>query len=174
MSTVSSAPIDLGDISLIEIPYTIGGVQYVLREASGEAACSYRNAVFRATELGPDGKPSKIGNMADVEPLLVSLCLFNDQGRRLNSNELKKWPNRIVKTLFQKVKEISELEEQPEEREQLEDIMNRPGSPCTFRDLQKHIQLFKGDDYSAIRGWIGEPAEEMAKNEQSGMQDGSD
>ena len=165
--------IDLGDISLIEIQYTIGGVDYILKEASGDAACQYRNALFKDIQLGPEGKPSKIGNMADVEPLLVSLCLFNPEGRKIAVDSIRKWPNRIIKQLFEKVKEISDLNEESDERTQLEEAMDYPGSPCKFTDLQTYIASLKGENYSAIRNWMGKPVEEHAKNGQGGIEDGS-
>jgi hypothetical protein len=60
----------------VEVPVKIGSGRYVLREASGDAACRYQNAVLKTTKLGPDGRPTDINGLADCEPLLVSLCLF--------------------------------------------------------------------------------------------------
>lgn len=101
------------DITPQEIPVTVGGKKYVLREATGDAACRYRNALLKSTKLGPEGKPSHIDGMADVEPLLVSLCLYEktDPERLVALHLVRSWPSRIQKALFAKVKEISELDE---------------------------------------------------------------
>ncbi len=103
------------DLSVIEIPVNIENKKYILREASGAAACSYRNAMIECTQLGPDGKPTKLKGIANVEPLLVSLCLFDDKNKRVPVATIQSWPSRIQKTLFDKAKEISELGEEEEE-----------------------------------------------------------
>ncbi len=107
----SHEPLVFTDLSPIEIPATIGDKSYVLREATGNVACRYRNALLACTQLGPEGKPSKITGMADVEPLLVSLCMFEDGTKPVPQATVRAWPNRIVKSLFDRVKEISDLDE---------------------------------------------------------------
>lgn len=116
------------DITSVEVPVSIGGKKYVLREADGDAACKYRNALLRSTKLGPDGRPSSIDGMADAEPLLVSLCLFevyDDKGqekrRLVLPSTIRSWPARVLKALFKKVRDISDLEE----RETMEDLEKR-------------------------------------------------
>lgn len=101
------------------IPVTIGdgddAKEYELKEATGDAAVTWHNAMFSKTKLGPDGKPSSMGAMGDTEPLLVSLCLFpKDSDRNVSVVVIRSWPNRIQKSLFEKAKEISDLEEKDE------------------------------------------------------------
>lgn len=64
------------DITMQEIPVTIGKDKYVLREADGDATCKWQNKMFRATKLNEEGKPVGLDNVADVEPYFLSLCLF--------------------------------------------------------------------------------------------------
>lgn len=118
---------DFADLSLIEIPVTVGDKKYILREASEDSACKYRNAMLRCTKLGPEGKPASVHGIADVEPLLVSMCLFEalpDGSGFKNSctrvETVRSWPSRIVKQLFEKTKEISDLDEEDEDKESLE------------------------------------------------------
>lgn len=99
-------------LDLIRVPVTIGDKHYVLQEASGEATAKYRNALLESTKLGPDGKAVSVKGLADVEMLLISLCLEDGQGKQVPVSVLKTWPNRILKTLFDKAKEISELTEE--------------------------------------------------------------
>jgi hypothetical protein len=107
----------------IEVAVEIEGKAYTLREASGDAACKYRNAQLERVEMGPEGKPSRFHGLADLEPLLVSLCLFNDEnGKQVNINTIRSWPSRILKPLFDKAKEISEL---GEEEETIEDLQKK-------------------------------------------------
>lgn len=112
-----SFEIDFSDLTVIEIPVNISGEKYFLREASGEAACNYRNAVLKCTKLGPEGKPSSMEGIASVEPLLVSLCLVDSEGKRVPESLVKSWPSRVVKVLYDKAKEISELDDDTDEDE---------------------------------------------------------
>lgn len=113
--------IDLDDLAPIAVKYRIGGKQYVLREASADAAVQYRNAITRASRLTEDGKVATVEGLHDAEPLLVSLCLYQakedgtDTNVRVPIDTIRKWTNRIQRTLFDKIMEISDLNEQSEE-----------------------------------------------------------
>jgi hypothetical protein len=125
------------DLTLTEIPVTYRGRRYVLTEASGDAVCRWRNALLRATKLGPDGKPVAIEGLADAEPLLVSRCLyvpdkdgrlrltphgFPDPNYLVPLEDVRGWEGRVVGALFEKVKEISHLD-MLETKEGLEEQM---------------------------------------------------
>lgn len=104
-------------IELIEIPVELGDKKYVLREATGAVACKYRDALLSNTQMGSDGKASiKINN--ETEVLLVSLSIFETDGRPVSIATVKGWPSRIVKALYTKVKEISELDEKEAPKEE--------------------------------------------------------
>jgi hypothetical protein len=132
------------DLEPIEIPIKIGGKLYVLREASEGAAVGYRNLAMKAARMSA-GKIVGIDGAADVEPYLVSQCLFETDGegriktlggslhRMVNVpiTTIREWPSRIVTPLFDKIKEISDLdrETEPETKEellkQLEEIQDK-------------------------------------------------
>lgn len=99
----------------IAIPVRIRGETYELREASGEAGCNFRNEIARRVTLGPEGKPQRIGNLADVEPKLISACLFDKDGKNVPEKTVRSWPNRIQKALFKRIQEISDLDEDAED-----------------------------------------------------------
>lgn len=111
--------LDFGDLEPTEVSVRIKKKDYVLREASGDASCKYRNAMLKSTRLGPDGKPVQIDGMADTEPLLVALCLFEKRPQEgggakevpVSVQEVRAWPGWLVKRLFDKAKEISNLDE---------------------------------------------------------------
>lgn len=104
--------LNFDDLTPIELPVSVAGKRYVLREATEAAACQWRNAMMQATELGSDGKPTRVRNLADTEPLLVSLCLFTaEEGKPVPVATIKGWPARVVKRLFEKVKDVSDLDE---------------------------------------------------------------
>ena len=100
------------EIELISIPVRIGGEDFVLREATAEAAGKYHDAIIKSTRMS-DGKITGSDGLGGVEPLLVSLCLFRKKGKEeeaVSLIEVRRWPTRVVKPLFERVKEISELD----------------------------------------------------------------
>lgn len=140
------------DISLKEIPVSIGGEKHVLCEADGAVAEKYKNAILNGVTLS-DGKATSLKNMASVESLLVSLCLYRIDGEtriRVGVERIQTWPSRIKKDLFDKIKQISELDEEEETEESL---------VKQIADLQAKLEKVK---------------ESSAKNEQTGITDGTD
>jgi len=102
------------DLPEKEVDVSIGDKKYVLREASGDAACRYHNKMTSGIKAFK-GEMTMTGSMADAEPLLVSACLFpiDAEGKVSTVNvpiqTVRKWPNRITQTLFQKIMEISPM-----------------------------------------------------------------
>lgn len=108
-----SLKLDFESILLISIPVNIAGAAYELREASGDASAKYRNAMLACSTLGPDGKPTKMEGLADVDFFLLSLCLFNStSGNLVPECEVRSWPNRICETLIEELKLISGMSEE--------------------------------------------------------------
>lgn len=106
--------LNLDDLTPIEIKLRLGGEEYILREASEGAVCQFKNALMRCTKMNSDGKVSFIENAADVEPFLVSLCLFKVTEKGpipVPLITIKAWTSRVVKPLFDKAKEISNLDD---------------------------------------------------------------
>ena len=104
------------DLSPREITFSMGDKDYILREASGDAAIAYQNALIKAVRPGPDSKATQINTgLSAIEPMLVSKCLFDSEGKPVKQETIRSWPSRIQKELYKKVKEISELDEKPEE-----------------------------------------------------------
>lgn len=99
------------DLVPIEVPVSVNGAQYILREANGDAACRYRNAVMECVEM-VDGKPARVHGMANTEPLLVAMCLRTADGKLVGEATVRSWPPRVIKVLFAKAKEISDLEDE--------------------------------------------------------------
>lgn len=103
------------DITPKEVNVRIGGELYVLKEATGDAACKWQNKAVNATKLGPDGKPVAVGNIADIEPYLLSLCLFpvNKDGvvadKAVPEPIIRQWPSHVTSKLYEKVLVMSGL-----------------------------------------------------------------
>jgi len=135
----SREPMVFEDLVLIEVPVTIGSEQYMLREANGDAACKFQNARVARYEYGEDGKLIRLRDTADLEPLLVSLCLFMADGATpVSETTIRSWPARVQGQLFDRAKEISSIDEAddlPSLEKQLAqlqrrvDVMRKRGNP---------------------------------------------
>lgn len=98
----------------------IAGQRYVIVEASEESAKRYKNTAMRATKFSDKGKPSGVDGLADVEPLLVSMCLFkvDEAGMRtpVQLSTILRWPHRVVAPIYQKARELSGLKDDEEDK----------------------------------------------------------
>ncbi len=105
---------DFSDLKTAEKVLKYKGETYVVTEASTAAAVAYRNASLKCAKLS-DGKVIGMDGAADLEPLLVNLCTFktNPAGERTMENvpitTIRSWPARIIKPVFEWIKEVSEL-----------------------------------------------------------------
>lgn len=64
----SLAHIDFDDLQPVSVTFSYRKKQYVLKEASEDAAAKYRNAQLRATKMS-DGKVTGVDGMADCAAL---------------------------------------------------------------------------------------------------------
>jgi len=104
-------------LELVEIPVKLNGADYVLREADEETAAMFNNARLAGIRL-EDGKMAGLpSDIASLQSLLVSRCLFtvspDGSKSRVDRGIVKGWPSRVVKPLFERAKEISDLDETP-------------------------------------------------------------
>jgi hypothetical protein len=119
----SNGHLNFDDLTPSEVAVTLQGQAYILREASAEAARQYRNAIIRSSKLGGEGKKvrvTSVDGVADVEPLLVSLCLFKTVGELRQAVPLPtilQWKSRVVKALFERIKQLSDLDEKDDSEE---------------------------------------------------------
>lgn len=89
------------DLKIREVPVALGEANYVLREASEDAAVTYRNASMSKAKVA-DGKVIGVAGIADVEPLLVGLCLFaSGSDTPVGEEFVRRLPSRVVKPLYQ-------------------------------------------------------------------------
>jgi hypothetical protein len=105
------------DITLQEVPVVLGDKRFILRECDEETAVKYRNMQSKATRFSKDGSLVAVEGLADTEPFLVARCLFEEgKDKPIGDMELKKLIRRprIVRKLFDKIKEMSQLEEADE------------------------------------------------------------
>lgn len=105
---------EFATIARDEKPFEYDKKQFVLVEADGEVTARYKAQVY-ANSVVVDGKFVPKSGMADVEAFLVSLCVFEIDpqahgGRKaVTIKEVKSWPGRMVKKLFQAAKKLSQM-----------------------------------------------------------------
>ncbi len=122
---------DFNDLTPQERRETLGGDEYVIREASEAAAVAYKNAQMRAAKMS-DGKLTGFDGYADADLVLAVACLHPvdkstgqvkvDQSGdpwTLAERTVKRWPHRVVKRIVAVVKELSPDLEDKETRETL-------------------------------------------------------
>ncbi len=98
----------------IVVPVKIGNRNFKLYDASEDAAVKFQNIASRAVKFTA-GEMSGIEGVANVEPLLVSMCLWevkDGQELPIAEGEIRKWPSRVVKPLFDRVKKISGMDDE--------------------------------------------------------------
>lgn len=119
---------DFSGYETVEIPVTTPeGDKCVLRQASGGAAVKYRAKMMGGMKMSREGEGKEgkmkiggdIGSMAASEPLLISLCLFytegSNEGNNVSLSVVESWPNTVMKKLYKKAKDISDLDESEDE-----------------------------------------------------------
>lgn len=145
---------DFSGLSIIEIPViSPENENYILREADGGAAVRFTDERARCVQF-EDGGMSGVEGPGKLPILLLSLCLFetDDHGdillnKPVNPNIIKCWPDRVIQQLFDKAKEISEIEQ--------DDL---PALRKQYKELGEKLAKMEEDE---------------AKNEQTDMEIGS-
>lgn len=99
------------------------GKDYLLVEASGDSAVRFNNARAACVRL-ENGKVAGVGKTGSLEPLLVSLCLFEttltgDPGKVVPEGRIRQWPSKVQTKLYAKALEISELNEDADDIDKL-------------------------------------------------------
>lgn len=138
------APIvfDENDLTPYKEEVVLGKNKFWLHEALEDEAVKYNNARAKAARM-MDGKVVGVDGVADIEPFLVSLCLYKsrddgsfpylpngtdpDPKYRVPLPWVRKLQARVVARLFARVKTISDLDDDTEESltRQLKDIQER-------------------------------------------------
>lgn len=168
---------DFSNIVIQEIPVQgPDGKEYILREATGAAAKKFNNARTGGIEL-KDGKPAGLHDVGDLEPLLVSLCLFGEPGARpVTQKFVESWPARVVTKLYDKAREISMLDASGANpvKTAFERALLLRDSPV---ELSAMTEFIKGlpkdeDEWDPLRTLFAD--DDTAKNLPSSTQDGSE
>lgn len=89
---------------------------YKLRELDGEQRSDYINFQASKAKYGADGKVTGIKDFKGIETKIVSMCLYDPDGKLVTEAFLNKVPGRLIKKLSALALRISGLDEKAEER----------------------------------------------------------
>lgn len=136
---------DFSEDTFKEVPFKIGKETYTVREADGDASYKYRNKIIACTELGADGNAKSVKDIADVEPFLISMCLYDKDGKLVPATVIRKFRAPVCKRLYELIKEISELDDGTANdveglEKQLKDVQDKLAKAKAKEDAPKNEQ----------------------------------
>ena len=171
--------VDLTDVETLKPfakDFKYEGVEYTLREASGGAVIEYDNAESNTRVYSPEtGKFVRFKDRAKLVPTLVSLCITKkSDGSDVPLETVQKWPDRVLKKLYKTIRQVSDLEDSPDEITLLIKALDPSGpSPISLNQLIKYVMGLDDKEYGLLKAVFKPTAEELAKNEQGGYGHGS-
>lgn len=130
-----SSEFDFDSLETIEIPVKFKGNEYVLREATSGAAKEFSNARISRVKMSGTGEATSYGSLGDLEPLLVSLCLFEASGKPVTIKFVELMPYKVQKALYNKAKEISGMDDDDPFVDSLDLALTREDAPITREAL---------------------------------------
>lgn len=101
--------LNLGSLDPISVQVNIGGKKYTLYEASLGTGIKHRDAMMTSSVF-QDGKIVGMKGTSHIEPLIISECLYDENGKLVPVGTVKEWPDRITSVLYAKIREISGFE----------------------------------------------------------------
>jgi hypothetical protein len=148
------------DLEPIEVPVTVRGVRYVLREASEAISIKLRGSQLKNARLRNGQLEASVENLAESQSLLVQACLFVVQDgvepakwQPISLAALRSFPTRIVQALFTRCQSISGLVE----KEDAETLEKRIAA-----DREKLAKLRNGHDEDEEGNPDGRPSEDIS------------
>lgn len=158
---------DFSNLGNEPIPVKVGDASYFLCEATAGAAKAYINARSSTLVLSTDGAVHGVRSIGDLEPLIVSLCLFHDDngqvGKAVSLKDIEQLPYRIIHALAEKAREISGFEEHESLSSVLLQIFSRDDSPVELSVLKEWIKGLTGPKikpaHKMLRAWEKDPKE---------------
>lgn len=172
-TTIRKDDFDFSDFAIQSVEITApDGKKYTLREADGAAARRFNNAKTNRIKF-TGGKPSAFEDIGDLEPLLVSMCLFDSKNKPVHQSIIEGWPSKVVRRLFDKCKEMSELDDKVESpvEQAVRVAFWKPEVPVTRSAYVEWLKSLEDDSVQPLIDLLTEKGDE-AKNERSSTTDG--
>jgi hypothetical protein len=93
------------------LPIKISGRDYTLKEIDGTQRDAYLNDMASRMKF-EDGKPAGIKNFTGLQSKLLSMCLFDPDGKPVPQAVINKWPSSLQAALFDEARKLSGLDKE--------------------------------------------------------------
>lgn len=108
-ASILTEDFDFDNIQQQEKEVKYKGQVYTLREPTSDTVTKWKNAQLDGMTF-ENGKPTSARGIASIQPLLISMCLFDSAGKLVPSVETAKWPPKITNKLYAWLLAVAELE----------------------------------------------------------------
>lgn len=88
---------------------------YELRELSGADRDRYLTDMSKRMSYGKDGKAQGISNFDGLQARLVSMSLYDSEGKQVPFDQIQSFPAKVLSALFDAAQELSALNVSGEE-----------------------------------------------------------
>ena len=164
-STLDFTSTDYTTTIPVKIP--IGGEvhEYTMVLLSGAGSTVYENYRTNAIKFDKEGKPSGFENLAEMAPLLVSLCLTRPDGQVVTVEEVKTFPAKVLKALHETAKDINDLGKTTGMTEMVSKVFAMEGCPFSIEDIRKWLESLENTkEVEAVRELFELTEEDKSKN----------
>ena len=108
------------ETTLKEVPVTIDGVAYVMRELDGRQKGKYLNKMGGRIVLNNKGEVSSFKDYAGLESTLLELCVYDSDNKLVPASVMDLWPSTMLTKLFNAAQELSGLNEEGRKKQEAE------------------------------------------------------
>lgn len=95
----------------------IGDCAYKIKELSAAQVAKWKNLQSKNIRTDIQGRPAGFKTLDGFESSLISLCLYDENGRLVPAQTINEWPSSTVTPLFKLCLKINGLDEDAETRE---------------------------------------------------------
>jgi hypothetical protein len=147
--------LDFSDLEPYVLPFEVEGKKYELREPTSNARRKYNNERMNRV-LYENGAVSGMRDIADLEPMLVSLCCFDvDTNKPVPETVIGNWSGRMVKRLFEAAKTISLINDESNTDLSLllKALSTTSNRPCSREDFVDWVNTL-GNEYQRLKSVV--------------------
>jgi hypothetical protein len=106
--------------TLKEVPISIDGKSFVLRELDGRQKGKYLNKMGGRIVLNNKGEVSSFKDYAGLESTLLEQCLYDEDEKLVPASMMEGWPSTMLTMLFDQAQILSGLNEEARKKQEAE------------------------------------------------------
>ena len=103
-------------LTLKEESVVLDDKDYTLRELDGLQKGKYLNSMGGRLIMNEEGKVSGFKDFAGLESSLLSLCLYDSEGKTVPAAKIQSWPSSVLSKLFEAAQVLSGLNEEGQKK----------------------------------------------------------